>query len=140
MSNLLDEALDDAKDIVEDADGYTAPILITSPDGVEYGTLDPLDVANHINAWIGDHYTQYDADAGMPQAALNSKVTITLETLLELGVITTVIEPDLVKWEWAWLDPTSNERRNFSTDRIHPTRSLGVCVIILGELKKELAE
>ena len=137
--SLLDEALGDAKDIVEHPDGYTALILITSPEGVVYGTLDPLDVANHIYGWIGDHYTQYDADAGMPQPALNAKVTITLETLLEQGITGTVIKPDLVNWQWAWLDPTSGERRDFKTDRIHPTRSLGVCVIILGELDIEPA-
>ena len=141
--SLLDDAIADAKDIIEGAEGVTLPILFTSPPepdllwppNTEFGTLDPDDEENIIRGWPGDHYTQYDPDTGIPQAGLNVKLTITLKTLLDKGIITTVEKPNLNHWKISWLDPTSAERRDFMVDRIHPTRSLGHIVFILGEIK-----
>lgn len=140
--SLFKTAGDDAKEILEGKDGFTVPILITSPPvelpgipkNTEFGTLDPDDFDNQIRAFIGDHYTQYDPDLGAPQAALNAKCTLTIKTLLDKGILTSAPDPDLKNWKFSWLDPTSDERRDFLVDRIHPTRSLSHIVIILGEI------
>ena len=142
--SLIDDAIVDAKGIIEDKEGVTLPILFTSPpeDGLhpantEFGTLDPEDEDNIIRGWPGDHYTQYNPDTGDPQEGLNAKLTITLKTLLDKGIIDSVDEPDFTHWKIAWLDPTAGTRRDFMVDRIHPTRTLGYIVIILGEINIE---
>jgi hypothetical protein len=139
---LLDTARDDAEHILEGDDGFTVPVLITSPPeqrgaiapNTEFGTLDTQDVDNQIRAFMGDHFTQYDPDQGAPQAALNAKLTLTLKTLLDKGIITDTVEINLTEWKIAWLDPTSGARRDFMVTRIHPSRSLFHIVIILGEI------
>lgn len=135
--SLYDIVNEDAKDILEGADGYTVPVLFTSPppDNIEFGTLDPDDTENVIRGFMGDHYTQYDPDTGTPQEGLNSKISLTLKTLLDKGIIASAIEPVLKNWKVAWLDPVNGSRRDFLVDRIHPSRTLGHIVIILGEIE-----
>ena len=145
MVSLIDDALEDNIDILEDNEGAVTPILITSPPeetrgipaNTEFGTLDPDDLANRINAFTGDHHTQYTPDIGAPQAGLNSKASITLKTLLDKGIIEKTADPDLVNFQVAWLDPVSGQRRDFLITNIFPTRSLFHIVLILSELEIE---
>lgn len=140
--NLYDDIQEDVKDIYEGADEATVPILITSPPievrgipaNTEFGTLDPEDVDNHIRAFMTDHYTQYNPDTGNPQEALNASITLTLKTLLDKGIIPDTSEPDIKDWKVAWLDPTGGQRRDFLVIRKHPSRSLSIMTIILGEI------
>ena len=142
---LLDDISEDVRDIYEDSDEATVPILITSPPEVireipkntEFGTLDPLDVDNQIHAYITDHYTQYDPETGVPQEGLSASLSITLKTLLDLGIIDSTSEPALKDFKFAWLDPTGGQRRDFLLRRIHPTRTFGYVVVILGEFENK---
>lgn len=135
--SLFDTAKDDAQDILEDKEGFSVPVLFTSPppDNTEFGTLDPEDLDNQIRAFPGDHYTQYNPETGVPQAALNSKATLTIKTLLNEGIIDSAINPNFENWKIAWLDITSGVRRDFLINRIHPTLSLFHIVLILGEIE-----
>lgn len=140
--SLFDAARDDAKDILEDKDGFTVPVLFTSPpeetNGIpantEFGTLVPDDYDNQIRAFVGDHYTQLNPDIGVPQAGLNAKATLTLKTLLDQGIISSASDPYLENFKVSWLDVTSAERRDFLVIEILPTRSLSHIVILLGEI------
>lgn len=133
--SLFDTARDDAEDILGDPDGFTVATLITTPADVTFGTLDPQDLDNQIRGFPGDHFTQYDPESMAPQAGLNAKITYSLKTLLDEGVITDTVELDFVDYQIAWLDPTSGNRRDFRIDRILPTRSLTHIVLILGDLE-----
>ena len=133
--SLFDIARDDAKDILGDPDGFTVATLITTPADIVFGTLDPEDLDNQIRGFPGDHFTQYDAESMAPQAGLNAKITYSLKTLLDEGVIADTVELDFVNYQIAWLDPTSGNRRDFRVDSILPTRSLTHIVLILGDLE-----
>ena len=135
--SLLGDAIKDSQSIFESPDSASIPILFISapPAAIEYGTLDPEDVDNHILGWPGDHFTQVDPDQGNPQAGLNAKVTLNLKTLLNAGIIDNVAVMDFDDWQVSWLDVSSGLQRDFLVDKILPTRTLGQLVILLGELK-----
>lgn len=137
--SLFDSAIDDAREIIEDVDGFSVPALIISPppENTEYGTLDPLNTDNIIRAFIGDHFTQHDPDQGIPQAGVNAKASFHLKTLLDKGVITEVSDIKLKNWKISWLDPASGARRDFKIEFTLPTKTLGHVVFILGELEIE---
>ena len=134
--SLYDIARDDAEEILGDPEGYTVAALITTPPPAEvvYGTLDPEDLDNQIRGFMGDHYTQIDPESGVPQEGLNLKITFSLKTLLEKGVISSTVDLDFKNYKIAWLDPASDERRDFLVNSIQPTRSLAHIVLVLGEI------
>lgn len=133
--SLYDTANEDAEDILGDSEGFSVPVLITDRTDVTYGTLDPQDLINQIRGFMGDHYTQLDLESGIPQAGLNAKVTISLKTLLDKGVIADTVNLDFTDYKFFWLDPVSGNQRDFLVNRIHPTRSLGHIIFILGEIE-----
>jgi len=137
--SLYDRARGDAKNILENPDGFSVPALIVSPPpgNIEYGTLDPDDTDNHIRAFIKDHFTQHDPETGIPQAGINVNATFHLQTLLDKGVITDTSEIKLKDYKISWLAPTGGTRRDFKIEFTMPTRTLGHVVFILGELEIE---
>lgn len=135
MSSLYEDASEDAVDILGDSEGFTVSVLITLKDNTEFGTLDPEDLENQIRGFMGDHYTQHDFESGEPQAGLNSKIACALKTLLDKGVITDTVDLNFEDVKMSWLDPVSGNQRDFLVDRIHPSRSLGHIVFILGEIE-----
>lgn len=135
--SLYEDVKADSEEILGDSEGFTVSVLITTPPPAEvtFGTLDPQDLENQIRGFMGDHYTQLDLESGLPQAGLNSKIAISLKTLLDKNVIADTVDFNFTNYKLAWLDPVSGNQRDFLVNRIHPSRSLAHIVFVLGEIE-----
>jgi len=142
--SLYDTARDDNENILGDPEGYTVPVILTSPpievNGIPantvFGTLDPLDYDNQIRAFVSDHHTQVNLETGVPQEGLNAKATLSLKTLFDKGIIADISTPGFKNWKISWLDITDpSTQRDFLIDIPIPTRSLTHVVLLLGEIE-----